>query len=517
MDNHFKCVEDILWQNSSMKEAVSNWINWMITYIKGKWNDFIQLVINNYLDRLQSWWPFRNLAWSNSDKIDQRKIKNKNSEKEMQYFFRQSIRIQTYLFEKKDQLAEKIIKQSASKYGISEDEIRWDDQKFLKNPIHSAVTILKNHNIFDGSIREKMKESVEELDNQRDEVLSCKKLEKDILELIEEKKEKWEKLTEEDDKLLEKACDWIIKDIDDNILDAVEESAWSIYWDLLWFDDNYLSEYVNKSWLIKVFQEYKKNILDNKSKLVQKEFKDDEGKINLARYINAMLALKKEAKLWSQTIERDYDENGNIIYRVSWFLKWSIENLVKGGKKIQQWKYTEAGKYLLSTLCWAWLIIIPVWIFTAVKTGKYWLLKTWAQLATLPISVPYQWLTRIKPARDTINRINYPFKFIWEKWPKRLITILKDGKISLEKASKIAERKSLGLFWSGKRERRRKEFYKIVDSDKGVGVKYKVFDQLLREHWYADTTINSLHNDNALYDNITVTDVNPGTVRYMIL
>jgi hypothetical protein len=51
-----------------------------------------------------------------SEKIDKWITSNKNTEKELQFFFRQSIRVQTYLFEKREQLEDKIAGENARKY-----------------------------------------------------------------------------------------------------------------------------------------------------------------------------------------------------------------------------------------------------------------------------------------------------------------------------------------------------------------------------------------------------------------
>jgi hypothetical protein len=51
-----------------------------------------------------------------SERFEQWKLKNPNAEKEMQYFFRQSIRVQTYLFQKKNQLIKKLVKDASQKY-----------------------------------------------------------------------------------------------------------------------------------------------------------------------------------------------------------------------------------------------------------------------------------------------------------------------------------------------------------------------------------------------------------------
>ena len=518
LDNHFKSVDNILWQNSSMKEAMADWLNWMLNYIKGKWNDFLQMFVNTYLDKLPSWLPFKNVAWSLSDRIEQWKVRNKNAESEMQYFFRQSIRVQTYLFEKRDQLIPKIVKESASKYGISEEDIIWDDenlkkyvidtpeyQNFINGPISSSVTILKNYKIFDSEITENKKEDVKELDKQRNKVLWCNEWEKDILQIINEKKVNGEILSQQEDEQLWKSCDWIIKDIDDNILEAVEESARNIYWDLLWTEDSHLREYLNKSWLDKVFQSYKQTILQKKLELQEWKL-SNEDKIALAESINAMLALKKEAKLWSQTIEKDYDENGNIIYRIWWFLKWSMKNLNKSVNKLIHWEFLDWLNYLLSAWLWTWIVISWAWVICMMKTlwkQWFWLAKTWAKIAVLPVSLTIEWLTKIKPVRDAVDRINYPLKFWWKDWPKKLMNLLKNEKISLSKASDIAKRHTLDPFVSENTEVIWKDFFHIDDRSKSI--KHMVFDKLVSES--SNTAVwasylQTIKSDDDLYETL---------------
>ena len=516
LDNQFKSVENILWQNSSIKNAIANWFDWMINYIKNKWNDFLQLFVDNYLSKLTSWTSL-NLTWSLSEKIEKWRVKNKKSQQEMQYFFRQSIRIQTYLFEKRDQLITKIVKESSAKYGISEKDILWNDENFKKyvldtpeyqsfnnSPISSAVTILRNYDIFDSEITEEKKEEVEELDRQRNEILWCKDGEKDILQIINEKKERWEALTEEENKALEKACDGIVKDIDDRILEAVEESARNIYWDLRWTEDSHLREYLDKSWLDKVFQSYKQTILQKKLELQEWKL-SNEDKIALAESINAMLALKKEAALWSQTIEKDYDENGNIIYRVPGFLVWSIKNLVKWVGKLIHGEFLDGLNYITSAWLWTGLVITGAWVIYGIKTGKWWVAKVWAKITVLPAWIGYEigngTINMIKPLRDRIDKLNYPFKYWWEKWPQKLMDLLKDGQISLDKASEIVRWKTLDTVLSKSTEKRRKNFFGVGDGD---NVAHKVFNKLVTEK--SGTAVGSAYiqsmKDNGIYETL---------------
>jgi hypothetical protein len=72
--------------------------------------------VDSYLSKFKSWSLVSNLSISLSEKIDKWIADNDESKKELQYFFRQSIRIQTYLFEKRDQLIDKIAAENAVKY-----------------------------------------------------------------------------------------------------------------------------------------------------------------------------------------------------------------------------------------------------------------------------------------------------------------------------------------------------------------------------------------------------------------
>lgn len=516
LDNQFKNVDNILWQNSSFKAALHAWLDWMVNFVKGAWNDFLKMFAESYLELLPSWAPFKSMAWSLSDKIDQWKIKNQNAEKEMQYFFRQSIRVQTYLFEKKDQLVENIIKEESIKSGLSEKEILENDdyrkkyvennaqyQNFINNPIHSAVTVLQQHNIFNTDIRKDLKKSFEVVDKKRDEILWVNKWEKDILQIIYEKKEKSETITEEESQQLWKACDWIVKDVDDNILDAIEESAWNIYWDLFRSGDANLRDYLDKSWLDKVFREYQQIIRQKKSELETWNLSNDD-KIALAESINAMFALKKEALMWMQTIEKDYDENGNIIFRIPWFLYWSVKNLVKAVWKLLHWDFMSWLNYLTSAGLWTWIVITAWWVIFWMKTGKRWVAKLWTQITTFPASVVWAWVKRIKPVRDYVDTINYPFKYMWESWARKLLQHLEDWKVSLKRASSIVERKTCWWRNSWTNEKIRKELFGITNDFKGSPEmirKQIVNTMIVRTTWW-EIYLNSIKNDAELYESI---------------
>lgn len=214
----------------------------MLKYVKSLGTGFLQMFVDSFLSKLPSWSLVSGLSGSLTDKLEKWKVENQQAELELQYFFRQGIRIQAYLFEKKDQLVDKIATEAAQRYGRSKSEIMGDEnlfeqyiikdpqyQAFLGSSIVNGVKVLEDKAIFDAQVGENIKSSVKNLDQERKQVLGAKEGEKDVLQTIAEKKQKNENLTPEEVQLLASSCDGIVKDIDDNIMDAVETSAWNHY------------------------------------------------------------------------------------------------------------------------------------------------------------------------------------------------------------------------------------------------------------------------------------------------
>lgn len=523
LDNQFKTVENILGQNSSLTTALYNGLDGMINFIKDKWWDFLKIFSESFLSILPSWIPFKNMTWSISERIDKRKIQNEHAEQEMQYFFRQSIRVQTYLFEKKSQLANKIAKDASNVYWISEDDILKDKDKFdkyvarnadyqnfLNSPIYSSSIVLEKYNISDAQIDKEFKDAIWDLNIKRDEILKTQNWKKDILEVIYEKKNKWEQLNESDNAELQKACDGIIKATDEEIMSAVEESGRNIYGDLFRTNNANLREYLDKSWLDKLFLSFKKTISDKKQDLIAWRLSNKE-KFDLARVINDMLALKKEAEMWRDILEKDYDEYWNIIRRIPWFLKWSVENLCKWMGDLIHWERLEWTSYLFSAWLWTWLIITSAWVVKGIKTGKWWVAKVWAVIMTLPVSVPiwlpsygaYKVAMHNKNVRRAINIYN-PMKYMWERWAKNLLKHLKDGQIPLADAWIIIERKALGVWTTKETEEAWKKIFWVTDDMKNVNFKAIAFDALVKEVWWTAwaTQLQQIKKDGKLYEEL---------------
>ena len=519
LDNQFKSVEWILWQNSSFLTALHWWVDAMIWFIKNAWTWFLKIFAESYLEFLPSRAPFKGLAWSLSERVDRWRIENKQVEQEMQYFFRQSIRVQTYLFEKKDQLVDKLVKEAAQTYWKSEKEIKEDEelfkkyietnsqyQAFINQPTYNAVHVLNQNNLFDWNIGNELKDHVAEIDKERDKILWSKSWEKDILEVINDKKNSNQELSEDDNKKLWNACNWILKSVDEDILPAVEESAWNIYWDLFRCGDANLREYLNKSWLDKVFESYKQIMLQKKSELAEWKLSNDK-KIELAETVNAMLALKKEVQLWKFTIERDYDEYWNLIYRIPWFLCWSVKNLYKWVTKLIGGEWWAWLAYIWSAWLWTGVIITAAWVVRWLTAWKRWLAKAGAVITTLPVSVPtmiiHKWVKYIKPIRIAEAKLKYPFKYSWKEGAEKLLRNLSDGFISLEDAWSVVERHTVWWIVDKDVEKVWKDAFRVNDVSKGDDFKKIVFDSFVRKYsWWMDGYLQSLKSDDALYKSL---------------
>lgn len=531
LDNKFGTIEEILAQNSSFKNVMWQGLNEMLKYIKSLGTDFLQMFVDSFLSKLPSWSLVSSLSGSLTDKLEKWKVENQRAGLELQYFFRQGIRIQAYLFEKKDQLVDKIATEAASRCGRSKSEIMRDEKHFdqyvIKDPQYQAfvgsaivngVKVLEDKAIFDAEVGENIKITVKNLDKERKEILGAKAWEKDILQTIAEKKQNQENLTQEEKEILASSCDGIVKNVDDDIIDAVEEGAWNIYGDLLRMtDDPNIREYVNNAGLLKVFEEFKTKITEKKRALQEGHLSNEEI-YALSDMINAMLALKKEVMLWAATIERDYDENGNIIYRIPWFLADSILNLKTAYEKFWDGERLSAMNYLasagLGTGVSLMLVGGVVYVVWGKVVGKV-MMKTGLTIATFLPSMLYKWgklvLSNSLYAKKLGDKLAYKSPkwiqsmnfFRGEKWPSALMEALKTGKIGLADAEDILARKLYGT-WAGKNLDLRKIEFDIIEQGKrwSINLSEKIFDNFASSSKLGNSFLTNLKKDPELYNKL---------------
>ena len=543
LDDKFGTVDVILGQNSSMKNAISGGLNSMMQYVKNLGTDFVHKFIASYLSKLPSWAPFANSSDSAEEKLEKWKAENQQAERELQYFFRQSIRVQSYLMEKKEQLIDKIATEQATSTGKAKEDLLSDDdlrekyimndaqyQAFMSSPLRSSTKILQEKGIFDAQASDYVKAETETLNKERVALLWAKEGEKDILQSLAEKKVANQAPTEEEKKKLASSCDAIIKEVDDKIYDAAEASAWNIYGDLLNTQDSAIREYLEKSGLEKIFDSYKQKIREAQTKL--KEWKLDQNQIfALSDSINNMLALKKEIMLGASTIHKDIDENGNVIYRIPGFCLDSLGNLKRSIEALWGGEWVDAASYLASSALWTgvtltvvgWAVYI-VWSKTAGKK----MIKTWITITTLPASLAWlggkKLVSNSRTAQRFVDKIHYGMpsrylswtEFKWEKGPEKLMEALKRGDLKLSKAADVMQGK---IWWSfsAKSEKIWSNYFELPASRKGdFSVVEKIFDKYVSETEATDAFLKELKQDPELYKRVIKNFDNGNEIRLVI-
>lgn len=542
LDNKFWSIEAILGQHESIRGALEGGLTGMVNYVKMQGAEFLKNFADSYLSKLPSWAKFMTGTNSLSERIDQWMVENKQAEQEMQYFFRQSIRIETYLMEKKHQLLEKIAAEKAQATGRKKEDLLWNEemreqylyadpkyQAFMNAPIKHGAKILAEKGIFDANVGENIQKAVVEIDRQRAEVLRAKDGEKDILQIIAEKKANNAPLTEEEKQHLASACDGISKDINEEITEAAEESAFNIYGDLLNTDDAALRKYLDGSGLRLVFESYQKKIAEKKAELQAGTLPPDQI-FALSESLNAMLALKKEVMLGADTIQTSIDEHGNTLVRIEGFLRGSLNNLKKAWAKLRNGEWLEATTYLGSAGLGAGCTLMlagGVVRILGYKAGNT-MMKTGFTVATFPLSLLYKGgknlLSRSRAAHRLADKVIYssPNRVLsWKKFGGdegylALIDELKSGRLSLERAQTIVSSKTKGLF-SAKSYKNWDAFFNLPEEKKGLNFIEVVFDKYVTSIQWNNIFLKELKADQDLYQSVIKNFDNGNELRMAIV
>ena len=226
----------------------------------------LAVLVESFFSKLPSWKLVENIEGSIVDKIKAWGENSEEAQNELKYFFRQGIRVQTFLFEKKDQLADAIAEKKSKTLNISKKELLSDSdnfekyiakdpdhQSFVDAPIASAMNILKKYGLDSAEVSEELKDEIQKLDQRRDELLDAQSGKSDILQVAYNKKS-GEAFTPDEKKNLQSACENVAKDIDEELIDAVEESVLNMYGDLFATDSACLREYIEKSGLNEILR-----------------------------------------------------------------------------------------------------------------------------------------------------------------------------------------------------------------------------------------------------------------------
>lgn len=488
LDNKFWSVEDLLWQNNSMTEAIRWWVQKMVLWLKSQWNNVLETFASCYLSKLPSWTGMKFVATTLEWKVTEWTQKNTDAQKELEYFFRQSIRVERYFFEKKRQLEYKLAEMAANTLGDGKkpDDILNDDSLYEdwieNNPtyqtfLHSSILIswntLETEQILDNNISKETEDAVTDLDNERDTILSQKPGDKDVIQAINEKVDKKENIENEKAQLAT-ACTNLSKDIEETIIPALKDSPIAIREELLGTSDNpEIKQYIQKGWLVNEILNFRSVLAKWKTDLTSGNLKPEEVK-EIAWGINNMIALKKEIILWAWTI---WMEDGNIVFSWVKFIYWSVKNIWEWAKKILNWQVVEWLEYIGCgipwVLLWVWAVEFTIWWWMVVtwRFGKWFrLMWKWLKTATLPIYPLYfvakwglskAWRYSSSMSRNLLLKSKrwQRFMFTWENAMQSFEQALHQWKITLSDAEDILARK-VGS-WNDKISSARMERFKV--------------------------------------------------------
>lgn len=120
-------------------------------------------------------------------------------------------------------------------------------------PIASAMNILKKYGLDSADVSQDLKDEIQKLDQRRDELLDAQSGKSDILQVAYNKRS-GEVFTPDEKKNLQSVCENVAKDIDEELIDALEESVLNMYGDLFATDNACLREYIEKSGLHEILR-----------------------------------------------------------------------------------------------------------------------------------------------------------------------------------------------------------------------------------------------------------------------
>ena len=533
LDNKFWTVEDLMWQNHSITEAIRWWVQKMIGWLKTAWNNVLETFASDYLSKLPSWTGMKFVATTLEWKVEEWAKKNVDTQKELEYFFRQSIRVERYFFEKKRQLEYILADRVAKALWKKATEVLDDDslyeeyiendptyQNFLHSNLLASANILKNEKILDDSISPDTVTAVEELDEKRDEILGKNQWDGDVIQSINKKVDNHEDITQSEKTLLSNACTKLSEDIENSIIPALKDSPLSVRENLLWTSDNpEIKKYIQKGWLMELISNFRNVLSGDKQKIDSWEISTEEIR-EIAWRINDLLALKKEIILWAWTI---WMEDWNIIFKWYEWIYWSLKNLYKWVKKLSQWDLLGCLEFMASGLpgVWAWIIVLGWWYqLIHLRGQRAWkMVKVWWKIWAAPLYPVYlmgkkSWLWRCLSAmsRNLLSKSKrlQRLQFMWENGCKRFKQALQRWEITLSDASDILARKVDSL--DPDVSRQRLDEFKLdkttlttgVESDELFVKKCLFDDYFLSKNWWDTSTsrqlLSDLKKDKDLYE-----------------
>lgn len=310
---------------------------------------------------------------------------------QVKFYYREKVRLQTFLLQKEKSLIEKIATEKAtgSDKGDIADLIKdgaWLKENVYSDPryatyrtgsLENAYKTLKTAWLMDGSIDADTQEIVEEMDADRDDTLDYdgKKtvLQRSSEDIVDGKLDATNK-----DTLLHVATK-INKELQWDFIEEAKESAWNVYSELFDWDEKAKRTFMQQTGIDKIGSSISEWLAVYTNKI-------SDGSITAAEIkdfnflINSFYAFKKEVYAWANTVQYIHNPDGSWTVKAGDFFGGQLLNLGTACKKVLWWDFKEAGIYVLSALP---LIAVSAYGIALINPATAW--KTW--LATGKIGV----------------------------------------------------------------------------------------------------------------------------------
>ena len=393
-------------------------------------------------------------------KFDASSAEGQEAAWQVKFYYREKVRLQTFLLQKEKALIEKI---AVEKAWTSKDEVAdlIKDTDWLKENVYSdpryatyrtgslenAYKTLKTVWLMDGNIDKDTQEIVKEMDADRDDTLDYdwKKtiLQRSSEDIVDGNLDNGNK-----DKLLHVTTK-INTELQWDFLNDAKESAWNVYADLFDWDEQAKRTFMQETGIDKVgasiaewLAVYTNKISDGS--ITAAEMKD----FNFL--VNSFYAFKKEVYAWANTVQYIHNPDGSWTVKAGDFFGGQLLNLGTAIKKVLWGDLKEAWIYVLSAVPLIAVSAYGIALVNPATAAKTWLatgkvgtaavskVASFATAAPARIMTAWSWTARqfggkVYGASWAVRQRYYA----GTEWAEKVLNDFANKKISLTKAAEV--------------------------------------------------------------------------------
>lgn len=420
LDDKYSSVNDMLSYHGQYMsvlndsiENISSRIQWLVTWSFGFLKD-------------KFFWLFMKSGDKNKSFLDRINENPKQHAQELKFFVREWVRVQTFLLEKEHHLVEKIAQQKMSLWGWFADvheamkDEGWMEKNvyndtrltaFRSGKIKGAFDILSKEWLLNGDLTEDTKDIIKDLDADRDEIIWANWTTDDLENLKADLADdgKIEKTSQQN---LYKISQAIVKDMDDELLDAMQTTCLSPFADLLNMDDAAKRDFMEKTGMVKCFNDIKMWFSDFATKLSSWQLEPSQIE-SFIHTVNTYTAWKKEVFIGATTIQQvKGNKDGIADWSVAIGGTWlelmkntykGLEWMVNGKFSLNNFWYLFFGGISVYAAGWILYLVNPK-VWNAVKIAGKYIAMAWS----FPVTVPYKIIAN--------KRTPKIFKWVY-RWP----------------------------------------------------------------------------------------------------